>query len=131
MNLNTTKINVKKTTEDLYLFLTDFKNFEKIMPKNIDTFELINDGFLFALKGMPTIQLKLTEKIPNKKIILGSTSSQFPFTLTVHIEEKDKDSNALVHFDFEGKFNAMVSMMVKKPLQKFINSLSDNLEKLE
>ena len=130
MNLNTPKIKVKKTTEDVYLFLTDVKNFEKIMPENIDKFELTEDGFLFALKGMPTIKLKLTEKIPNKKVILGSATEKFPFTLTANIEE-NTDTNAIVNFDFEGTFNAMISMMVKKPLQKFINTLSDNLENLD
>ncbi|MCF6349687.1 MAG: SRPBCC family protein [Flavobacteriaceae bacterium] len=130
MNLNTAKINVKKKPQEVYLFLTDLKNFEKIMPENIDKFELVDAGFLFALKGMPTIKLKLIEKTPNNKIILGSTGSQFPFTLTINMEENN-DNNTLVNFNFESTFNAMVKMMVKKPLQKFINTLSDNLEKLD
>ncbi len=129
MTLNTPEITVKKNQEELFNFLTDFKNFEKIMPENTDKFELTDDGFLFALKGMPTIKLKLDEKTPNSKIVLGSTSEQFPFTLSANIT--DDKSNAKVNFDFEGKFNPMISMMVKKPLQKFINALSDNLEKLD
>ena len=128
MNLNTPKITVKKTSEDLYHFLTDFKNFEQIMPENTDKFEITDDGFLFALKGMPTIKLKLNEKTPHSKIVLGSASEQFPFTLTANIENENTD--AKVNFDFEGKFNPMISMMVKKPLQKFIDALSTNLEKL-
>ncbi len=129
MTLNTPQITVKKTQEELFNFLIDFKNFEKIMPENTDKFVLTDDGFLFALKGMPTIKLKLDKKTPNSKIVLGSASEQFPFTLSVTIE--DDSNNAKINFDFEGKFNPMISMMVKKPLQKFINALSDNLEKLD
>jgi len=128
MNLDTPNVTVQKSQEDLYNFLTDFKNFEQIMPENTEKFELVEEGFLFALKGMPTIKLKLDKKTPNSKVVLGSISEQFPFTLTANIEENELKSN--VNFSFEGKFNAMISMMVKGPLQKFINTLSSNLEKL-
>ena len=128
MNLETPNIPVQKSAEDLYNFLTDFKNFEQIMPENTETFELRDNGFVFGLKGMPKIKLKLDEKIPHSKIVLGSAAAQFPFTLVANIEENEGKSK--VNFKFNGKFNPMISMMVKKPLQKFIDTLSANLEKL-
>lgn len=129
MNLETPNISVQKTTEDLYKFLIDFKNFEQIMPENTETFELRDNGFVFGLKGLPKIKLKLAEKEPFSKIVLGSASEQFPFTLSANIMEDGVKS--IVNFKFEGKFNPMITMMVKKPLQKFIDSLSANLEKLK
>jgi len=128
MNLETPDIPVQKSAEVLYNFLTDFKNFEQIMPENTETFELRDNGFVFGLKGMPKIKLKLQNKIPFSKIILGSTAEQFPFTLVANIKENKEKS--MVNFKFDGKFNPMISMMVKKPLQKFIDTLSNNLEKL-
>jgi carbon monoxide dehydrogenase subunit G len=129
MNLETPNITVQKTDENLYNFLSDFKNFEQIMPENTEKFELTDDGFLFALKGMPTIKLKLQEKIPHSKIILASASDKFPFTLAANISRIEAKSE--VNFKFDGQFNAMISMMVKKPLQKFIDTLSDNLKSLD
>lgn len=129
MNLETSSITVKKSAKNLYEFLSDFKNFEQIMPKNIDKFILKDDGFLFALKGMPTIKLILDEKIEFSKVSLKSASDQFPFSLTANICEDGNQSK--VNFSFEGKFNPMLSMMVKKPLQNFINALNSNLEKLD
>jgi carbon monoxide dehydrogenase subunit G len=128
MNLTTPVIEVNKSQKDLYHFLSDFNNFAQLMPDNTDKFELTQDGFLFALKGMPTIKLKLQEKTPFSKIVLASANEQFPFTLTVNIEEKADKANA--NFIFDGKFNPMISMMVKKPLQKFINTLNNNIQKL-
>ena len=128
MNLETPNIPVQKSAEYLYHFLSDFKNFEQIMPENTETFELRDNGFVFGLKGMPKIKLKLEEKIPNSKIVLGSAAEQFPFTLVANIIEDD--TKCKVNFKFDGKFNPMISMMVKKPLQKFIDTLSSNLEKL-
>ena len=128
MNLTTPAIQVNKSQEDLYHFLSDFNNFEQLMPENTDKFELTENGFLFALKGMPTIKLKLQEKVPFSKIVLASASEQFPFTLTANIQ--DTNGKASTNFEFQGKFNPMISMMVKKPLQKFINTLSSNIQKL-
>jgi len=129
MNLESTKVTSQKSDVELFEFLADVKNFEQLMPENIDKFEVQDDSFLFALKGMPEIRLKLQDKLPNNKIVLGSTSDKFPFTLTGHITKVDENSSE-VQLIFDGDFNAMVAMMIKNPLQKFINTLVENIEKL-
>ena len=129
MNLESTKVISQKSDVELFNFLSDLKNFEDLMPENTDKFEVQDDSFLFALKGMPEIRLKLQEKIPSNKIVLGSTSDKFPFTLTGNIKKVD-DKSSEVQLIFEGNFNPMVAMMIKNPLQKFINTLTENIEKL-
>jgi len=129
MNLESPKIKSTKTDAELFDFLSDVKNFEKLMPENTDKFEVQGDSFLFALKGMPEIRLKMQEKIPNSKIVLGSTSDKFPFTLTGNIS-KFNDISSDVQLTFAGEFNPMVAMMIKNPLQKFINTLIENIQKL-
>lgn len=129
MNLETSKIEVKKTQKELFEFLSDLKNFEQLMPQSTEKFEVDGDSFLFRLKGMPEIRLVLKEKIEFDKIILGAASSKLPFTLTAHINTVD-DNTATAKLNFEGDFNPMMAMMIKNPLQKFINTLSDNIEKL-
>ena len=44
--------------------------------------------------------------------------------------EAISDTHSDVQLKFEGAFNPMISMMVKKPLTSFINTLTDNLAKL-
>ena len=61
-----------------------------------------------------------------KKIVLGSASEKFPFNLTADIEDNADDSSN-VQLLFDGEFNPMVAMMVKKPLQKFIDTLIGNI----
>ena len=129
MNLESPKIKSQKSDAELYDFLSDVKNFEKLMPENTDKFEVQGDSFLFALKGMPEIRLKMQEKIPNSKIVLGSTSDKFPFTLTGNIS-KSNDTSSDVQLIFAGEFNPMVAMMIKNPLQKFINKLNENVQKI-
>jgi len=129
MNLESPTVNVNKTANQLFDFLMDVQNFETIMPENTDKFEALDQGFIFALKGMPSIKLKLQENERASKIVFASASDKFPFTLTGNIASVN-DSTASVNLKFEGEFNAMMAMMIKNPLQKFINTLSENLSKL-
>jgi putative sterol carrier protein len=87
------------------------------------------DSFLFALKGMPQIELKIQETHEPDLVVLGSTSEKFNFTLNAIIEAASDDSSN-VQLLFDGKFNAMMAMMVKNPLKKFITTLSENIAKV-
>jgi carbon monoxide dehydrogenase subunit G len=129
MKLETQKTIIQKSQKEFFEFLTNLSNFEQLMPENINKFEVDGDSFLFSLKGMPEIRLAITEKYEFNKIVLGSTSSKLNFSLTADIHEIS-DAKCEAQLLFEGEFNAMMAMMVKSPLQKFINTLSENAAKL-
>ena len=126
MNLESPKVTVQKSKEEIFNFLSKAENFKDIMPENIDKFEAADNSFLFALKGMPEIRLNLLEQESTNKVVLGSASDKFPFTLTANITEVSEGSSD-VQLLFDGKFNAMMAMMVKGPLQKFIDTLIKNI----
>ncbi|MDG1804678.1 SRPBCC family protein [Flavicella sp.] len=129
MKLESRKITVSKSSENLYTTLEQLESYEGLMPESIEKFEIDNDSFIFGLKGMPEIRLVLKEKTPFNKIVLGAASSKMPFTLEVSITETGTDVSEVQMF-FNGEFNPMISMMVKKPLTKFMETLIDNIEKL-
>jgi len=130
MNLESPKVTVQKSAQDLFDLLSDIKNFEKLMPDNIAKFEVIGeDAFIFGLKGMPEIKLKMKEKVAPSKIVLGAASDKLPFTLVSNIDSVS-DSESAVQLFFEGEFNAMMAMMIKGPISKFIETLANNMTKL-
>ncbi|HEX8013863.1 MAG TPA: SRPBCC family protein [Flavobacterium sp.] len=130
MNLESPKVNVQKSAQELFDLLADVKNFEKLMPDNIAKFEVIGeDAFIFGLKGMPEIKLKMKEKVAPNKIVLGAASDKLPFTLVSNIDSIS-DSESAVQLFFEGEFNAMMAMMIKGPISKFIETLANNMTKL-
>jgi hypothetical protein len=100
------------------------------MPENISKFEIIDSNTLiFSLKGMPEIKLVFGEKISPSLITLNSSESKINFSLTAHINKID-ESNCNFSLEFNGDLNPMIQMMVKTPLQSFINDLSNNISKL-
>lgn len=128
MKLNSKIVTVQKSASDLCDYLADVKNFENLMPDNISKFEVIRDNaFVFALKGMPEIALEVKEVEKPNKVVLGAISDKLPFTLIGNIEEVSENTST-VELLFEGEFNAMMAMMVKGPISKFIDTLSTNLE---
>jgi len=129
MNLESKKTVINKSQKDFFEFLSNLKNFEKLMPENTDKFEVDGESFLFSLKGMPEIRLVVKEKQEFDKIILGAASSKLNFSLTAIIN-KVSETSCEAQLLFDGEFNAMMAMMVKSPLQKFIDTLTDNAGKL-
>ena len=128
MHIESPTRSVNQNSETVFNFLSDVKNFEKLMPENIDKFELLNeDTFRFALRGMPEIVLRKEEEYPNSKVVLGAASSKLNFTLTADIQEIDSNKSD-VSLVFEGKFNAMMAMMIKGPITNFIQTLSTNMD---
>lgn len=130
MHIETPNRPVMKGDKEVFEFLTDLKSFETLMPENIDKFELINENrFLFSLKGMPEIVLERKNQTPYSQIVLGAASEKLPFTLTANIVGKNENESE-VALSFEGQFNPMMGMMIKKPITNFMGTLSENLGKI-
>jgi len=130
MNLDSQKVTVEKPAQYIFDALSEVKNFEKLMPDNIAKFEVTGEGsFIFGLKGMPEIKLKMKDKQAPNKLVLGAASDKLPFTLTGNISPVSDDSSE-VQLHFEGEFNAMMAMMIKGPISKFIETLAGNMHKL-
>ena len=130
MNLESPKVTLHQSAQHLFDSLTDVKNFEKLMPDNIAKFEVVDDNtFIFGLKGMPEIKLRLKEKVAPNKIVFGAASDKLPFTLSANIDSIE-DNKSEVQMLFDGEFNAMMAMMIKGPISKLIETLTSNMHKL-
>lgn len=131
MNLQSQNVTVDTSAEHLFNALLQVRNYEKLMPENTAKFEVTGeDSFIFGLKGMPEIKLKLKGSTPHSEVRLGAASDKLPFSLTAKIDSLS-DNRSAVQLFFEGEFNAMMAMMVKGPISKFIETLAGNMPKLQ
>ena len=128
MNLEGRKIIVNKSSSELAGMLKNPQDYKDLMPESLQNFEAREDGFKFGLKGMTENALKI-ENVSDKEVVLKSASSSLDFTLTGTMNPVS-ESQTEVQLLFEGKFNPFIKMMVEKPLQNFINSLTDKIEQL-
>lgn len=129
MKIESNNITVNKTPKELFDFLAEFGNFEQLMPSEVQKFEADDTSFVFGIKGMPDVRLIKKSEIDSSQIILKGASSKLPVELIANIEDNG-DGKSSAQLIFNGEFNPMVKMMVQKPLQKFIKTLAENIEKL-
>ena len=128
MNLEGRKIIVNKSASELAGMLKNPEDYKDLMPEGLQSFEARENGFKFGLKGMPEIALKI-DNVSDKEVVLKSASSSLDFALTGNMNALNENQTE-VQLLFEGKFNPFIKMMVEKPLQNFINSLTDKIEQL-
>ena len=129
MNIEGKKVVIAKSSKEAYNFFMTLENFELLMPTSTEKFEVEGDSFLFGLKGMPEIRLVLGNSVEYSKVSLGAASSKLSFTLEANIVSVS-DTSSEVQLQFNGDFNPMMAMMVKKPLTNFIDTLTENIAKL-
>jgi carbon monoxide dehydrogenase subunit G len=129
MEIKGNTVRVQQSNKALFSFFTQLENFEQLMPENTQKFEVDGDSFVFGLKGMPEIRLVLKEKTEFSMVTLGAASSKLAFTLSSKIDEVSENESD-VQLVFQGDFNPMMAMMVKKPLTNFIDTLTANIAKL-
>lgn len=129
MNLESPKITLPESANEVFDFLGNVKNFEGLMPENISKFELLEkDKFTFALTGMPEIILQKKSEEAPKSILFGDAGGKLDFTLKVNITAIE-GNNSEVQLSFSGDFNPMMTMMIKGPISKFIEILATNIPK--
>jgi carbon monoxide dehydrogenase subunit G len=128
--IDSEKITMKKSAQEVYSFLSDFNNFEKLMPEQVVDWKSTTDECTFTIKGMATLGMKIIEKKPNSLIkVEKSGSAPFDFFLYCLIEEKQNES--IVQLAFDADLNPMMKMMAVKPLTNFLNILVNKLRDLE
>lgn len=129
MKLESPAITLPKTQKDIFEFLCEVRNFERLMPENNAKFEVISkDSFRFALKGMPEITLKKKDIKEFDTVVFGAGGGKIDFLLTGKIEAVNAE-NSRVQLFFEGDFNPMMAMMIKGPIGKFLETLIGNMKK--
>ena len=129
MQINSSKVTVNNSALETHSFLRDANNFEKLMPESISKFEAYDaTKFLFALKGMPEIILKQAESNPNEYIKFTAGGGKIDFSLIININEIDSNC-CEIDLEFEGDFNPMMAMMIKKPITSFLETLVSNASK--
>lgn len=128
MKIESNKVRIEKSDSELFAFFSEMENFGKLMPDDVSLFEAREDGFKFALKGMPEVKLKKEEEEPPRRLVLGSAGS-VPFKLIGEITAVGENSSDVQLF-FTGDFNPMLKMMVERPLKNFIGKLEEKLAQL-
>ena len=116
---------------EIYEYVIKIDNYEAILGNEIRNFEKLNENqFKIKIGSMPNICLELVEDNINSCVKLISNDSNLNFKILISINSIDENSS-VVNVKFDGKFSSMIEMMIKNPLEKFIDSLRNKIEDLK
>ena len=119
------------STNEIYDYVIKIDNYEAILGDEIRNFEKLSENqFKIKIGSMPNICLELVEDNINSCVKLISNDSNLNFKILISINSIDEKSS-VVNVKFDGKFSSMIEMMIKNPLEKFIDSLRNKIEDLK
>ena len=124
-------VNVARPAQDIFAFLIDLNNLEKLMPEGkYSEWESTADDCRFNLNGMASIGMKITDSNPPNSIhIVSNGKNPFEFTLDVSIKEaaagcdcQSGGNQCIGQLKFASKRQLCTIQAARAPLQ--IRSLS-------
>lgn len=120
------------TLKQLFEFLTDFKNFDSILPHDkIEDFKHSENECSFTIKGITPLTIKLAEKTPYEFIMFTSDGlAKFNFTLKVFLLGEHEQKGEC-RIDLIGDLNPFIKIMAEKPLTNLVNQMSLKLSDLQ
>ena len=132
VKIESKKVEIKRNVEFVYEYLADFTHFSMVANDKIENFKATQDRCSFTIKGMTDMGLKIISRLPNESITISNDTdvpSSMPLNFLIIFEFEKLEpyvSGVLVKMELDA--NPMIAMMVKKPLEKFVNSLADGMK---
>lgn len=123
-------VTINKSDEEIFKFISDFTNFATLIPSQVQDIKITQDSCSFNIQGMPTINLKIYERIPFSSVKMKAEDGKLPFTLSCSLESVN-ETKCIAQFHFEAELNPMMKMMMAKPLGNFLNLLSEKLKEIK
>ena len=123
-------VTINKSDEEIFNFISDFTNFATLMPPQVQDVKITQDSCSFSIQGMPTINLKIYERIPFSSVKMKAEDGKLPFTLSCSLQSVN-ETQCISQFHFEAELNPMMKMMVAKPLGNSLNLLSEKLKEIK
>lgn len=124
VSIKSDKVIVNRPLSHLYSFLSDFRNFEKLMPEQVTNWSATDTTCSFTIKNMGHINLKIVELKENAHVkITGDGKVPFEFDLIARIEPLEQNSTN-VHMEIIANMSPMIQMMAKRPLQNLVNHMA-------
>jgi hypothetical protein len=118
------------SSEDVYVFVTDIRNFERFVPQGtISNWLSDRESCSFNVAMIGTVSLRIAEKEMFSKVVYkGDALKKNDFTLVLDIGNSAKNT-AEVIVSLNADLNPMLKMMASKPIVQFLEMLVNEMEK--
>ena len=130
MEINKESKEIPYSSNKIYSYISNIDNYETILKNEIKSFDKISENeFKIKIGSMPGIKLILEKNLTDEYVKLISNDSNFNFAIIIYVNQISEKSSK-VTVKFIGSFSSMIEMMIRKPLENFIESLKNKIEEI-
>lgn len=131
MNAESKKVEAQCSAEKLYGFACDFRNFQKLLPPQVEDFQTDGERCSFKVSGFISLSLQYAERTPYTTVAISPAQgggSPIPFRFVMQITPQDEKScEVVVRAEIEGG-NPMMSMMLKPKLRPALDKIAEQIQ---
>lgn len=124
MNLSRATDRIKFKASIVYNYLNNPINYESILIDEISEFSMIDENsFAIKIGSLPKISLEHNSNVLERSTSLKSNNEKLSFVFNFKVVEID-ESSCKIEIQFTGEFSSMIQMMIKPPMNKFLDAIS-------
>jgi carbon monoxide dehydrogenase subunit G len=123
---------IKSSEEAAYNFLSSFDNFKRFIPEDkVKNWEATEDSCHFTIDGIGETGMRIIEREPFKLIkIAGEEKGKIDFNFWIQLKQV-AENDTRIKMTIQARIGPLYQVVVKKPLQTFLDTLVEHVEKLE
>ena len=132
MKIDGKKAVISANPNKVFQFLSDFNNYEKLMPEQIVNWQSDTDTCSFTIKGMADLKLKFARKEASRLLeLVPEGKTPVKFSLLVNLEPDTlNEQKTVVNVHVDADLNPMLAMIAKRPFENLANTISEELKKV-
>ena len=124
MNLIRVTDRIKFKASTVYNYLNNPINYESILADEISGFSMIDTkSFAIKIGSLPKISLEHKSNVLERSTTLKSKNEKLSFVFNFKVIDID-ESSCNIKINFKGEFSSMMQMMIKPPMNKFLDAIS-------
>ncbi len=129
MKIDGKKAVVSASQNKVFQFLSDFNNYEKLMPEQIVNWQSEKETCSFTIKGMADLKLKFARKEASHLLeLVPEGKTPVKFSLLVNLEPDTlNEQKTMVNVHVDADLNPMLAMIAKRPFENLANTISEEL----
>lgn len=121
--LESQKVEINRNAGLIYNFLSNFDNFNHVLPSEVVNWQSSGDACSFEVKGLATIGLRIIEKTANSLVRMkGEGKIPFAFSFDFVINEQTVTLSE-VQIQALADMNPFIAMMAEKPLLNLMDEI--------
>ena len=131
MNAESKRVTAQCSAEKLYNFVCDFRNFQRLLPPQVEDFQSDGNTCSFKVSGFIQLTLQYAERVPYTTVAIAPAhggGSPVPFRMVLKITPAvGNECSVVVCAEIEGG-NPMMTMMIKPKLRPALDKIAEQIQ---